>query len=299
MIQSMTGFGSGRQETSLAVCVVDVKTVNHKHLDLHVRLPGEFQSLEPTVRKCVTRRLRRGRVDVSVGVERVRKGVRVEADPDIVSSYVEAVKSLQRQFPITGELTVDAISRVPGAISISGADLSDEDEQALRQQVEVAVDQALTRLIEMRRTEGEALVRDLAGRIKCIRENLTRIRDGADLLVTHYRERLEARLRELAPSIEVDSNRLEVESLIYADKSDITEEITRLNSHLDQFETTMRADGEAGKRLDFLLQEMNREVTTILSKTSGLNASGAAIGEAAVNNKVEIDKLREQVQNVE
>jgi len=299
MIRSMTGFGSGRQDSALASCAVEVKTVNHKHLDLHVRIPSEFQFLEPVLRKLVSERLSRGRVDMTVSVELARRGVRVEANPDIVASYVEVVKSLERQFPISGELTVEAISRVPGAITVTSTHMSDEEEASLIRQVGKAADRALGVLLEMRRTEGEALARDLSGRIGRIRDNLSRIRDGSHQLVSHYRTRLESRLADLAPTVSFDSARLEVEALIYADKSDISEEITRLGSHLDQFQTTVDSDDEAGKRLDFLLQEMNREVTTILSKTSGLNDSAVEIGQAAIDNKVEIDKLREQVQNVE
>lgn len=299
MIHSMTGFGSWRGESPLGLWAADVKTVNHRHLDVHVRLPTEFQSFEAAIRKKVADRLRRGRVDVSVRIERIRKGVRIEADPEVVRSYCEVVRALQRQFPIAGEITVDALSRIPGAISVTSADLSEEEERALSDQVAETVDQALLQVVEMRRREGEALARDLNSRIARIRQNLVRIQGAAHLLVAHYRERLEARIAELAPSATIDAPRLEVESLIYADKSDISEEITRLLSHLDQFEATVARDDEAGKRLDFLLQEMNREVTTILSKTSGINGAGVTLGEAAIDNKVEIDKLREQVQNVE
>jgi uncharacterized protein (TIGR00255 family) len=299
MIQSMTGFGSGRSESPQVVVRADVKTVNHRYLDVHVRLPAEFQSLEAPIRKTVSNRLRRGRVDLTVSIERAHKRVLVEADAELISAYVQLVRSLQREFPISGELTLDAISKVPGAISVSPAEASDEEDRALLAQVEETVGQALSQLVGMRTREGEALDRDLVARIGRNRQSLTAIRDAAALLVEHYRDRLVARLTELAPAVELDSGRLEMEALIYADKSDIAEELTRLQSHMDQFEATLRGSEEAGKRLDFLLQEMNREVTTILSKTSGLARSGTTIGEAAIDMKVEIDKLREQVQNVE
>lgn len=182
---------------------------------------------------------------------------------------------------------------------MSAAEASEEEDLALVAQVENAVEQALSGVVRMRALEGEALRQDLSGRLAVIRESLGVIGRNADVLVAHYRERLVKRVGELAPSITLDSGRLEMEALIYADKSDIAEEITRLASHLDQFEAALGQGEEAGKRLDFLLQEMNREVTTILSKSSGLNQSAALIGEAAIRSKVEIDKLREQVQNVE
>jgi len=299
MIQSMTGFGASRLESRLGVVAVEVKTVNHKYLDPHIRLPVEFQAVEPAVRKKISALLRRGRVDMFVSIDRGHRRVRLDADPDLIAAYVDLVRGLQRQFPISGELTVESISKLPGAISISSEEATAEEEQELVRQVEAAVDAAMDQLLDMRVIEGKALQKDLQSRIDSIRGHLHGIRAGTDVLVDHYRERLRTRLADLAPSVELDSGRLEVEALILADKSDIAEEITRLGSHLEQFEAAMNRGEEAGKRLDFLLQEMNRETTTILSKTSGLNQVGATIGSAAVEIKVEIDKLREQVQNVE
>jgi uncharacterized protein (TIGR00255 family) len=299
MIQSMTGFGAARRESGVGAIAIDVKTVNHKYLDVHVRLPLEYQSLEGPIRKAVGRQLRRGRVDVSVSISHSRKAVRIDADSELIGAYVDLMKTLQRQFPISGDLTVDAIARIPGAISVANSSASPEEEQQLLDEVDRTVAEALKQLVSMRRREGDALKEDLGARIGQIRGHLDQIRSGAAGLVGHYRERLVARLAELGPGVQIDSGRLEVEALIYADKSDITEEMTRLGSHLDQFDGVLASDDEAGKRLDFLLQEMNREATTILSKTSGLNQSGAAVGAAAIEIKVEIDKLREQVQNVE
>jgi len=151
----------------------------------------------------------------------------------------------------------------------------------------------------MRLKEGAALMEDLDQRIGKIRENLTTIEGGASGLLQHHRESLVSRVAELAPDLKLDSNRLEIEALMYADKSDIAEEITRLGSHLGQFSDLKTRQEEAGKRMDFLLQEMNREVTTILSKTSGIAQVGTKIGNASLEIKVEIDKMREQVQNIE
>ena len=299
MILSMTGFGSGRVEIPDLTISVEAKTVNHRYLDLHIRLPSEFQSLEPVVRKAVSGKLRRGRVDVFVKIELRKEQVQMEANPELIESYVELVRNLQRRFPITGELTLETISRLPGAITVSGDDLTSEDRESLSENLEKAALAAIEQVYEMRTKEGQALVEDLEQRIETIRRNLETIRQGATGLLQHYRELLIDRVSELAPNLSVDSSRLEVEALIHAEKSDIAEEITRLESHLDHFSGITSRESEAGKRLDFLLQEMNREITTILSKTSGLNQSGVALGEAAIEIKVEIDKLREQVQNIE
>ena len=299
MITSMTGFGSGRREAPGLTLAVEIKTVNHRHLDLHVRMPSEFQGLEAVVRKALAARLKRGRVDVFIRIELTRNSVRLEANPALIASYVKLVEELRAQFPISGDLTLEGISKLPGAITVSNQDLGPDELTALSGHLVEATEAALEQVQDMRAREGVSLARDLSGRIDAIRSCLETITRGAAGLLDHHRELLLKRVAELAPKLEVDSNRLEVEALMYAEKSDIAEEITRLGSHLDQFARLGESDGEAGKRMDFLLQEMNREVTTILSKTSGLNHSGAAIGQAGIDIKVEIDKLREQVQNVE
>jgi uncharacterized protein (TIGR00255 family) len=299
MILSMTGFGSGRAEVPNLSISVEAKTVNHRHLDLHIRLPAEFQSLEPVVRKVVSGKLRRGRVDIFVKIELTTEGVKMEADPAIIESYIELVRDLQRRFPITGDLTLETIAKVPGAITVSSDNLASEDQLAVSRNLEKASLAAIEQVLEMRKKEGTALVEDLKQRIAAIGGHLETIRQGATGVLQHYRELLTSRVAELAPNLNVDSSRLEIEALIHAEKSDIAEEITRLMSHLDHFTEITSREAEAGKRLDFLLQEMNREATTILSKTSGLNQSGVSIGEAAIEIKVEIDKLREQVQNIE
>jgi uncharacterized protein (TIGR00255 family) len=299
MILSMTGFGSSRAETPNVSVSVEAKTVNHRYLDLHVRLPSEFQSLEPVVRKVASSRLKRGRVDIFIKIERTQSDVRIDSDPDLIGAYVDLVKDLQARFPIAGELTVEAVTKIPGAIQVLGREPSKDEQDALIACVERATLDAVDQVRDMRAREGEALVADLKGRLDSIRRNLRTISECATALLEHYRTLLTERVAVLAPNLDVDSNRLEVEALIHAEKSDIAEEITRLDSHLDQFGGTLDKDAEAGKRLDFLLQEMNREVSTILSKTSGLNQTGASIGESGIDIKVEIDKLREQVQNIE
>lgn len=299
MILSMTGFGSSRVEAGGASITVEARTVNHRYLDLHVRLAPEFQNLEPAVRRAATSKLARGRADLFVKIERTRPDVRIDARPDLIAAYVELVRDLKSRFPISGELTVEALSRLPGAIQVADADPSREQQEALAAGVEQAALEALDGVRGMRAREGEAMVADMRARLETVRRRLGVIRESAPALLDHYRERLAARVAELAPSLDVHPERLEVEALMLAEKSDIAEEVTRLESHLDQFDAVLMREAEAGKRLDFLLQEMNREVSTILSKTSGLNRTGASIGEAGIDIRVEIDKLREQVQNVE
>lgn len=299
MIQSMTGFGSGVAETDEFRISVEAKTVNHRYLDVHVRLPSEYQHLESAARRVIASRLGRGRIDVFVKVDRLRAGADVEADPDLIAAYVELVRDLQRRFPIEGGVTLDALWRVPGAIRVVDTASSSEARAELEREFERALSAALDRLVEMRQQEGRALVQDMRNRLDSIRSSVALIADSATNLVQHYRDVLRARVEEIAPNLPIDSSRLEVEALMFAERADIAEEVTRLGSHLDQFGDVLSGTGEAGKRLDFLLQEMNREASTILSKTSGLNQAGGALGQAGIDIKVEIDKLREQVQNIE
>jgi uncharacterized protein (TIGR00255 family) len=177
--------------------------------------------------------------------------------------------------------------------------LSKDELDVISQKLVEATDGAVAQLRQMRMIEGRSLMEDIDGRIANISRHLETILAGAKDFVEHYRQQLITRVTELAPQLAADSNRLEMEALLYAERSDIAEETTRLRSHLDQFAGLKNLQDEIGKRMDFILQEMNREVTTILSKTSGLNELGAGIGQAAIESKVEIEKLREQVQNIE
>lgn len=300
MIYSMTGFGSARTEAPNLNILVEIKTVNHRHLDVHVKAPPEFQSLEPMIRRKVGGSLRRGRVDVFVRIDCRRENVKVLINEAIIRAYAGMAAELEKTLGIKGDLTFETITRLPGAVTMTSNDLSDEEAGQIRLKVEEATENALGQLQQMRAIEGESLLQDLDARVANIGRQVDVIQSGATEFVQHYREILMTRVQELAPQLVAEShNRIEVEALLMAERSDIAEEITRLRSHLGQFASLKNAPDEAGKRMDFILQEMNREVTTLLSKTSGLNDLGVRIGEAAVEIKVEIEKLREQVQNVE
>jgi uncharacterized protein (TIGR00255 family) len=210
------------------------------------------------------------------------------------------MSALQKNYPVGGELTLEMITRLPGLVTISSSDLSSDELDLIGRKLGEATDTAVAQLRQMRITEGESLIADIDGRIAKIDRHLQTILAHAKDFVEHYRQQLMARIAELAPQLVADSgHRLETEAILYAERSDIAEETTRLRSHLDQFAGLKNLQDEAGKRMDFILQEMNREVTTILSKTSGLNELGVGIGQAAIDIKVEIEKLREQVQNIE
>lgn len=300
MIYSMTGFGSARTEADNLTVLVEIKSVNHRYIDTHIKIPGEFQSLENHIRQKITSSFKRGRFDVFVRVDYKRDNVRLDANVAMIRSYVDLMGKLKGDFPIQGELTMDMLSRVPGLIAVTGNDLQPAELELIGKKLDEAAAEAVRKLTEMRVVEGNSLMEDIDRRLGVIARHLVTILSGAQDFVNHYRQQLITRVTELAPQLVADSgHRLETEALIHAERADITEETTRLRSHLDQFAGLKNLKDESGKRMDFILQEMNREVTTILSKTSGLNERGVSIGQAAIEIKVEIEKLREQVQNIE
>ena len=300
MIYSMTGFGSARAEAPSLAVLVEIKSVNHRYLDVHIKIPAEFQNFENIIRQKVSAVFKRGRLDAFIRIDYKRENIKLDVNRSLIGAYVEMMSGLKSEFPIQGDLTLDMVARLPGLVTVSTSDLAPEELDLIGRKLGEATDTAVKQLREMRVTEGKSLMEDIDQRIAKISRHLETILAGAKDFVEHYRQQLIARVTELAPQLVADSgHRLETEALLYAERSDIAEETTRLRSHLDQFASLKKLQDEAGKRMDFILQEMNREVTTILSKTSGLNELGVGIGQAAIEIKVEIEKLREQVQNIE
>jgi uncharacterized protein (TIGR00255 family) len=300
MISSMTGFGSARAEASSLSVLIEIKSVNHRYLDVHIKLPAEYQNFENVIRQRLTVAFKRGRVDVFARIDYRRENIKLDVNHSLIRAYVELMSQLKTMYTVQGDLTLEMITRLPGLVTISSTDLSTEELELIGQKLGEATDAALAQLRQMRITEGQSLIADVDRRIATIDGHLQTILAHTKDFVEHYRQQLVARVAELAPQLVAESgHRLETEALLYAERSDIAEETTRLRSHLDQFAGLKNLQDEAGKRMDFILQEMNREVTTILSKTSGLNELGVGIGQAAIEIKVEIEKLREQVQNIE
>jgi uncharacterized protein (TIGR00255 family) len=299
MIYSMTGFGSARTEAPNLTVLVEIKSVNHRYIDIHVKIPSEFQHFENAIRQRLSAAFKRGRLDVFVRIDYKRENIKLDVNHGMIRAYVDMISDLKKIYPLQGDLTLEMLSKLPALVSVSTSDLTAEEIELIGSRIGEATDAAAAQLRNMRIAEGQALTEDLDHRIANIRRHLETILSGAKDFVDHYRQQLIARVNELAPQLASDSHRLEMEALLYAERSDIAEETTRLRSHLDQFGGLKQLQDEAGKRMDFILQEMNREVTTILSKTSGLNELGVGIGQAAIEIKVEIEKLREQVQNIE
>ncbi|HKV33941.1 MAG TPA: YicC/YloC family endoribonuclease [Pyrinomonadaceae bacterium] len=292
-MKSMTGYGKAMVAGDDFSVSVDLKTVNNRFLDIHLRVGAELASLEPGIKKRITSRLTRGRVDVSVSLERTAQMV-YELNRPLIAGYVNALKQLQQDFDIGGELDINVLARIPGALQPARNGIDERIVTAL----DAAVDQALDELERMREQEGEALKNELRDRVRKIESVVPTIESAAAGLAEAYRVRLQKRIGELlnrgGQVVEIDPARLAQEVAYLADRSDVSEEMVRLRSHLTQFQEALDAPGEAGKMLDFLLQELNREANTTLSKSTDL-----VIKEAGLAIKAEVEKLREQVQNVE
>jgi uncharacterized protein (TIGR00255 family) len=292
-MKSMTGFGRGAVTGENFSVAVDLKTVNNRFLDIHLRLGAEMSSLEAIIKRRISTRLSRGRVDASITFERTGE-VAYELNRPLIAGFISALRAMQQEFALTGEPDINVLARLPGAMQPVRDGL---DEQMIAG-VERAIDEALDELEEMRGREGAALGAEMRGRLDEIARHVPVIEAAAGGLVEAYRSRLQKRIVELlardGQSIEVDQGRLSQEVAYLADRSDISEEIARLRSHLSQFRDALDGEGETGKRLDFILQELNREANTVLSKSTDMT-----IKEAGLAIKAEVEKLREQVQNVE
>ncbi|MDX2040279.1 MAG: YicC/YloC family endoribonuclease [Acidobacteriota bacterium] len=290
MLKSMTGYGQGTASGENFSVTVDLRSVNNRNLDIHWRAPQDLLSLEIPLKKQIQAALSRGRVDVTINFSQTADTA-YELNRPLIRGYLAALKTMREEFGLSGEPDLATIARLPNVLQAqSTGGLS----EAVVQGVEEALTQALTSLVAMRAVEGHELQKELLARVERIQKQVELIIAGSDGLVDAYREKLRKRVAEILEKTAVDETRLAQEVAYLAERSDITEEITRLKSHLVQLKELLGGDGEIGKKLDFLLQETNREANTILSKSSELS-----ICDAAIEIKTEVEKLREQANNVE
>lgn len=289
----MTGFGRGDSAGKDFAINIELKTVNNRFLDVNMRLGSELQSYESELKKRIGNRLSRGRVDVNVQYERT-SAIEYELNRPLISGYLSALKELKSEFEIKGEPDLNFVARLPNAIQTKNENASEEFKAGLF----AALSDALIKLEKMRDTEGLSLKQDLSNLLTEISEVIPAIEAESENVTGEYKDRLEKRITKLLTmsesEIELDQARLAQEVAYLSDKSDISEEISRLKSHVEQFSAIMEEEGTVGKRLDFLTQELNREANTIASKTQNL-----VVKEAALRIKGQIEKIREQVQNVE
>jgi uncharacterized protein (TIGR00255 family) len=296
-LKSMTGFAQARIERNGWALRIHVRSVNHRFLDVHLRLPEGFEVYEPRIRQALRDRLRRGHVDLNLYFE-PGAAATVQINRELAAAYLNAAKELREQFGFHSEPDLAAVLRLPGVVASAGLP-PDEDQERLGAAVVECLAAALGKLEEMRLSEGSVLADEMRRRLADITRHVEHIAQLAERVRPAYARRLELRLRELLGDAAVDPARLAQEAALLAERSDISEEFSRLRSHVQQFRQLLEGGGDTGKKMDFLLQEMHREANTLLSKTPGTEEDGLSITALALEVKSEIEKLREQVQNVE
>jgi uncharacterized protein (TIGR00255 family) len=293
-VRSMTGFAQVKgQVTDQLSFTLSLKSVNHRFLDLHLRMPPDTDALEMKLRRLLKDKLARGHVDVVLTVERAGGGALAINRP-LVRGYVEAFRTIAEEVGVSSEPDLNAVFKLPGALENGAGDLDAEVQAAVGEKLE----EAIRKLNEMRAEEGRSIVRELQSRLAHLQDATDEVEKYRAAVMRTYLEKLQSRMQELIGS-RGDQDRILQEAAVMAERSDIQEEIVRMTTHIKHFYGLLQQGGEIGKKLDFLLQEMNREANTLLSKTSGVAGEALRITELGLAMKSEIEKVREQVQNIE
>lgn len=289
----MTGCGRGESAQDGFKITVEVQSINRKQADVQVDLPRDLEALESSVRDTIHQAISRGRLTAKVLVHAPngRRSVRTQINVPLARAYAQELARLAKELKLEGGVTLDHLVRAPGVFQV---DEPETRAEALRPGVQKALEQALQGLLKMRSREGAHLAKDLAGRIRAMRKAADQIAKRAPLVTQRYREQLLGRLRNSGCDVDADDERMLKEVVLFADRCDISEELTRLRSHFQQFADLAKSGMPVGRTLDFLAQEINREINTIGSK-----ANDASISHAVVAFKAELEKFREQAQNVE
>ena len=293
MIRSMTGYGKQNLSVEGREYQIEIKSVNHRYLDINVKIPKSISYLEETIKKEISNKIKRGKIDVFVSFENnSEEGRKIEINKQLAKLYIEQLKELAQEEKIDSNIEVMDIAKIPDVLTIK----VDEENSKIKDEIKQVTQGAVTRIFEMKNIEGEKISQDLLQRIRNIQSKIVEISAKSTGLIEEYVVKLEKRVKELLKNYEVDKSRLAQEVVIYADKCSIEEEITRLKSHIFQFENLIsnNQDGAIGKKLDFIIQEMNRETNTIGSKANNLEITNGVI-----DIKTEIEDIREQVQNIE
>ena len=291
MIKSMTGYGRENFSKDLREYQVEIRSVNHRYLDISVRIPKIISYLEDSIKKEVAKYIKRGKIEIYINFENnSSEGNIVKINKEIAKVYIKELKELAESEGICNEIQVTEISKFPDVLKIE----NEIDEGLIKQELIDTVSKALISLVGMRKLEGKQIFNDITDRISNIENKISKINQYSTRLISEYVVKLENRIKELINNKEIDKVRLEQEIIIYADKCSVEEEITRLNSHVHQLEKLLNSEDSVGKKLDFLIQEMNRETNTIGSKANNLE-----ITKNVIDIKTELENIREQIQNVE
>lgn len=291
-MQSMTGYGRCEQSVEGMDISVEIKSVNHRYADYNIRVPRYYGFLEDKVKKYLQEHISRGKIDVYISIINKNDDNRqIMLNTALAGGYVSALKELAEKYELSQDINVSTIARFSDIFEV---EYKEQDEDILFGALKIVLDEAVTSFISMRRREGEKLKEDMLMRKDLIQNQLKKVESLAPQSVEDYKIKLEARIKELIGDVKIDEARVMTEIAIFADKLCITEEIVRLNSHLVEFERILSMEEAVGRKLDFLLQEMNREVNTMGSKANDLE-----IGRCVVAMKTELEKIREQLQNIE
>lgn len=292
MIKSMTGFGRSESVTKDRKIIIEMKSVNHRYCDMNIKMPKKFNFFEASIRNHLKNYIGRGKVDIFITYEDYRESnVCVKYNPEIASEYVKHLQQMASDFQLKSDLSPVALSRFPEVLTLE--EQSDNEEELWKEIVTI-LDDAATQFVESRTKEGESLKADLIAKLDGMLEMVDYIEQTSPSLVDEYRNRLEAKVKELLENTTIDESRIATEVTIYADKICVDEETVRLRSHIENTKAILQEGGNVGRKLDFIAQEMNREANTILSKANSLDISNKAI-----DLKTEIEKVREQIQNIE
>lgn len=292
MVNSMTGFGRHTMETEDWKVTAEVKSVNNRYLDVSVKMPKQFISLEENVKKTVSSAISRGRVDVFLTIEEIgEKNQKVIVDKALALAYYNAATEIREVTSLKDEIKLSDIASFYGVLTL---EKEEEDLDSLWQATAQAMNGALKNLCEMRRVEGEKLSTDILNRLDVVKDIKDKIDERSPLVIKEHREKLNARMTEILGDVALDEEKLLNEVAFFADKADIAEEMARLDSHIEQFKETMAKDEPVGRKLDFILQEINREVNT-----TGSKANDVTISHLVIEAKSQLEKIREQIQNFE
>lgn len=290
MIRSMTGYGRGKYEIDSREYTVEIKSVNNRYCDISVKLPRSISYLEEKIKKEITNRVSRGKVDVFITFyNNSTKGKNIKFNRELAGIYINELRELAKENGINSDIQVTDISKFPDVLSIE----NEEDEELIWNELKLPLEEAINNFISMKETEGRKIYEDLTNRIENIQSKVNIISENSTRLIKEYIVKLENRIKELLDTDKIDENRLAMETVIYADKCSVEEEITRLNSHICQFKELIK-ENVVGKKMDFMIQEMNRETNTIGSKSSSIE-----ITNLVVEVKTQIEDIREQIQNIE
>jgi len=291
MVKSMTGYGKSSLSVNSREYQVEIKAVNHKYIDINIRMPRIISYLEEDIRKLIASKIKRGKIDISISFENYSKdGNDIRINTELAKIYIQNLKSLAEEEKISANIEVTEITRFPDVLTIK----SNLDENQIKTELLQAVEDSINQLINMRKNEGERISQDILAKISQIESKKQEIFELSSGLIDEYVVKLETRIKELLKTEDLDKSRLMQEVVIYADKCSVEEEITRLTSHIEQLRNLINTNEPSGKKMDFIIQEMNRETNTIGSKANNLE-----ITNRVVDIKTLLEDVREQIQNIE